>query len=158
MKKVCVVLGGIAALAIFVALVTMWVADATPIYNVEEENGVLYVTLLHQEAITDVAITPSEERVHLDIYYGGSRRHVHVETNGKPILISPVRLKVTSISKEFFTDQLNTRWHWKGGTLLPHHGQRLYGAIGYSPATNICAFLEQENDDGPLRALWERER
>lgn len=155
---VLAILGGIAAL-VFIALVVMRVADATPIHKVEEVDGVLYVTLLRHRAIVDVSITPSKERIHLNVRYDvGVTRHVDVETHGKPVLISPVRIKATSISKDFFTDQLGTRWHWKGGTALRHPGQRLYGAIGYSPVTDTCTFLEQENDDGPLQGRWKRER
>lgn len=151
---VCSVIG-----LVVVALFIMWVADTTPIHFVKDEGGILYVTLQRHGAIVDVTITPSKERVHLDVHYnGGVMRHIDVETHGKPVLISPIRIKITSISKDFFTDQLETRWHWKGGTFLPHPGQRLYGAIGYVPATNTCTFLEQANDDGPLQGRWEREQ
>jgi len=159
-KYVALIVGGIALLIGSVLLVT-WIADTTPIHThtVENDGNVLYVRLLRSRAIVNVSITPFPERVHLDVHYdGGVTRHVHVETNGRTVLISPVRIMVTSISKDFFTDRLETWWFWKGGTLLPHHGQTLYGAIGYVPATNTCTFLEQENDDGPLQGWWEREQ
>lgn len=154
MKRLCVVLGSVAALVV-IALVVMWMADGVPTYSVEEGTDVLYIRLLRHRAIVDVSIVPSAERVHLDIRYdSGVTRHVEIELHGKPILISPVRLEVTSMSKEFFTDRFETRWWWRGGTPLSRPRQRLYGAIEYVPATDTCFFLEQKDDEGPLRVRW----
>jgi hypothetical protein len=157
-KKYAVLIGVSVATIIGAAFLVIFIADNTAIHSVEDQDDRRIVRLFRTGVIADVRVTPSKERVHVDIHYDVLiTRHFDVETNGKVINIYHVCMQPASMHADHFIDQAGTRWEWDGRMPLEKLPTgSLRGLIFYNPGTDTCMLIWRQTDDSPIQGAWIR--